>query len=141
MKKVLGLATLFIGVFLLAQFVYADMTDKATLGGQSTTNGVYDWRVDLNGNLIPGTTNNNNVGSASNKVANVNTTNVNTVTLTVTGITNLANGVNWTALGNIQGVNWTGANITTSGINWESVRMLSTPGNNSSGTNWQAFGV
>ena len=140
MKKVLGLVTLFIGVFLISQLVRADMTDKATLGGQDSS-GNYSWRVDKSDNLIPGTTGQNNIGSASNKVANVNTTNVNTVTLTVTGITNLANGVNWTALGNIQGVNWTGANITTSGINWESVRMLSTPGNNSSGTNWQAFGV
>ena len=51
--------------------VYADMTDKATLGGQSTTNGVYDWRVDSNGNFIPGTTAQNNIGSSTNQVNTV----------------------------------------------------------------------
>lgn len=149
MKKVLGLVTLFIGVFLVAQLVRADMTDKATLGGQSTTNGVYDWRVDSNGNFIPGTTAQNNIGSASNQVAaayivTITGSGVATLTnLTVTNAAVLNGGINWDAIktNTGKGINWTDAFIGTSGINWESVRMLSTPGNNSSGTNWQAFGV
>ena len=146
MKRILGMALLLLAISFHA---FADSTDKATLGGMSTTNGIYDWRVDSNGNFIPGTTAQNNIGSASNQVAaayivTITGSGVATLTnLTVTNAAVLNGGINWDAIktNTGKGINWTDAFISTSGVNWESVRMLSTPGNNSSGTNWQAFGV
>ena len=50
-------------------------------------------------------------------------------------------GVNWQNVTgiSISQINWTGANILNSGVNWESVRVAN--GNTSSSINWQAFGV
>ena len=66
-KRILGMALLFLAISFPA---FADMTDKATLGGQDSSNN-YSWRVDSNHNFIPGTTNQNNIGSASNQVNNI----------------------------------------------------------------------
>ena len=68
-KGIRGLFILTVLVLALSVQVRADMTDKATLGGQSTTNGVYDWRVTSTGDLVPGTTSQNNIGGASNNKA------------------------------------------------------------------------
>ena len=67
LKRILMAIILSLGVSSLAM---ADMTDKATLGGQDSSNN-YSWRVDVNHNFIPGTTNQNNIGSASNQVNNI----------------------------------------------------------------------
>lgn len=57
--------------------------------------------------------------------------------------TNLT-GVNWQSLNalGVAGINWTGANISGTGTNWTSIRAYgSSFGGNTSGINWQAFGV
>ena len=71
-------------VLIVGGLAFADMTDKATLGGQSTTRGVYDWRVTSTGDLVPGTANQNNIGSAALPVAAIYVTNSNA---TYTGAT------------------------------------------------------
>ena len=67
MKRILGMALLLLAISFPA---FADMTDKATLGGQDSSNN-YSWRVDTNSNLIPGTTAQNNIGSSTNQVNTV----------------------------------------------------------------------
>jgi len=56
--------------------------------------------------------------------------------------TNLT-GVNWQSLNalGVAGVNWTGANISYSGINWTSVKALDASFGSHSGINWTSFGV
>ena len=66
-KRILMAIILSLGVSSLA---FADMTDKATLGGQDSSNN-YSWRVDVNHNFIPGTTAQNNIGSSTNQVNTV----------------------------------------------------------------------
>ena len=50
-------------------------------------------------------------------------------------------GINWYAVpqSNTSGINWVGADITHSGINWSDLRTSF--GNTSTSVNWQAFGV
>ena len=67
MKRILGMALLLLAISFPA---FADMTDKATLGGQDSSNN-YSWRVDVNHNFIPGTTAQNNIGSSTNQVNTV----------------------------------------------------------------------
>ena len=67
MKRILGMALLLLAISFPA---FADMTDKATLGGQDSNNN-YSWRVDVNHNFIPGTTAQNNIGSSTNQVNTV----------------------------------------------------------------------
>lgn len=61
LKKLLTLFLILL--FAFSTYAYAEMGDKATLGGE--TSGVYDWRVDSSGNLLPGTTNTSDIGSSS----------------------------------------------------------------------------
>jgi len=103
-KGIRGLFILTVLVLALSVQVRADMTDKATLGGQSTTNGVYDWRVTSTGDLVPGTTAQNNLGSSTNKIL--------AIFLSANGLQ--ASGVNWTSFkaldasyGSHSGINWT----------------------------------
>ena len=67
LKRILMAIILSLGVYSLA---FADMTDKATLGGQDSNNN-YSWRVDSNYNFIPGTSAQNNIGSSTNQVNTV----------------------------------------------------------------------
>ena len=49
MKRILGMALLFLAISFPA---FADMNSRATLGGLSTSTGLYDCVVDVNGNLV-----------------------------------------------------------------------------------------
>lgn len=49
MKRILGMALLLLAISFPA---FADMTSRATLGGLSTSTGLYDCVVDVNGNLV-----------------------------------------------------------------------------------------
>lgn len=129
---------------------FADMTDKGQLGGQDSNNN-YSWRIDANHNLIPGTTNQNNIGSSSNLVAGLYVVAITasgnaviTGSLKVTGTSSLYGGINWDDIKAVTGksINWTNANIllgVNGGVNWESLRTSF--GNTSTSINWQAFGV
>lgn len=48
----------------------ADFGDEATIGGEDSA-GVYRWRVDSSGNLIPGTTATKDIGSSSKNVKSI----------------------------------------------------------------------
>ena len=48
-KRILGMALLFLAISFPA---FADMTSRGTLGGLSTSTGLYDCVVDVNGNLV-----------------------------------------------------------------------------------------
>ena len=148
-NKIVSMVVLMVVALLLANYSRADMSDKATIGGQDSS-GNYSWRVDSNNNLIPGTSSQNNIGGASNLVAGIYV-----VTITASGnavvsgnITTTGNmtfgGINWDAIKvNLgRGINWTDAYITAGiagGVNWASLRASF--GNTSTSTNWQAFGV
>ena len=74
-KSMKFLGPLLIVLFLLmagwaGPLALADPTDKATLGGQDSS-GNYHWRVDLNGNLIPGTDDQNNFGDGTHQVEDI----------------------------------------------------------------------
>jgi len=68
---------------------FADMSDKATLGGQDSS-GNYSWRVDTNHNLIPGTTSQNDIGSSTHMPGNITISGNMTfqTNLLVTGVSN-----------------------------------------------------
>lgn len=70
MEKFFGLLILMVGLFSLSSCAFADMTDKAALGGQDSSNN-YSWRIDLNNNLIPGTTAQNNIGDSTHYVNSI----------------------------------------------------------------------
>ena len=72
--KVLSILGAVVLSFSLFGVCFADQTDKATLGGQDSSNN-YSWRVDVNDNLIPGTTSQNNIGSSTKQVNNLYVTN------------------------------------------------------------------
>ena len=57
-------------VVLCVSLAYADMSDRATLGGANATQ-VYDWRVDSSGDLIPGSNSTNTIGDATHVVSAV----------------------------------------------------------------------
>ena len=129
--KVWGLLIAVLVFCFIAFKVYADMTDKATLGGQDSS-GNYSWRVDANNHLIPGTTAQNNIGSSTNKVATVYATSINTSS----GI-DPTSGINWNAFPlNTNGVNWTGVQLSNSGINWTDIQQAQMKFPSNSGINW-----
>ena len=65
----------FIAIFLLlsCSLAYADFGDTATIGEQDSS-GNYRWRVTSDGDLIPGTTAQNDIGTTSKAVAEVHLT-------------------------------------------------------------------
>lgn len=125
--------------------VYADMTDKATLGGQDSNNN-YSWRVDANHNLIPGTSNQNNLGGSSNLVAGLYV-----MTITASGNAvisgNLAVSGNATFSGSLTGVNWNQFPGGIGAANWQSlgfnqgINWYAVPQGLTSGLNWQGADI
>ena len=75
-----------LALMVLTVFAYADMTDKATLGGQDSS-GNYSWRVTSNDDLVPGTTAVNDLGDSTHIVGTVYSTNVASTSGTFTGLT------------------------------------------------------
>lgn len=61
--------SLFLVILLLMAWslAFADMPDKATLGGQDSS-GNYHWRVDSSGIFKPGTTAQNDIGDSTHKI-------------------------------------------------------------------------
>lgn len=66
-KLFIAIVALLIIVGYFPLVALADMTDKATLGGQDTS-GNYHWRVDASGDFIPGTTGQNSIGDSTHKI-------------------------------------------------------------------------
>jgi hypothetical protein len=64
-----------VAVFLLLScpFAFADFDDEATVGGQDSS-GNYRWRVTSDGDLIPGTTAVNDLGTTAKAIAEVHAT-------------------------------------------------------------------
>lgn len=66
MLKKLSLILLML-LLVICPMIYADSSDKATLGGVDSS-GEYHWRVDASGDLVPGTTGQNSIGDSTHKV-------------------------------------------------------------------------
>ncbi len=70
MRRIFASIVFALTVVLCVSLAYADMSDRATLGGANATQ-VYDWRVDSSGDLTPGSNSTNTIGDATHVVSAV----------------------------------------------------------------------